>query len=187
MLNSVFILMLTKMDVTNIKFHVRIKPKKTKKYNKSVKLCTHKTKSCKSFFILRLKTYVFTCFYSGFINITGVRDFSCIRKSLRVLRKHLKLKRRYFTSPVIDSISSRYGILSNLERIRSENIVKSALSQKDIQSVKFNRERFPAVFIRTAFGTILWFTTPSIIGVGTKTEEDLNKLKDIVHNIISTS
>ena len=53
-----------------------------------------------------------------------------------------------------------------------------------LAQTKYNRERFPGLFIKTEVdGTILWFASPAVVGVRSKTLINLQNLKLLVESI----
>lgn len=170
------------MEVTNIKIHFRIIERKIRIFNNYLRLCDEDCKTTKSFIVLRVSNFVYICFYSGFVNATGIKSFPEIRVCLSTFRRYFSFKRKYFKEYVIDSISSTYPKTLTTKCAVSA-ILPEAYNHPDVISVKYNRERFPAVFIRTNFGTILWFATASIITVGSKSDFDLINIKRVIEDI----
>ena len=175
------------MEATNIKIHVKVisdyldyyKILSTPFQSKNI------TKETKSFVVIRLKPekpYVYTCFYTGHINITGIRKVRKINSSIKALRRHLQIKENIFTAPVIDNISSKWT--DKLEKFNISKVHAIAKLEKSVQQTKYNRERFPGLFIKTEVdGTILWFASPAVVGVGSKTIVNLQNLKLLVESI----
>lgn len=170
------------MEVSNIKIHFRVIERKIQIFNNYLRLCDEDCKSTKSFIVLRVSKFVYICFYSGFINATGIKSFLEIRECLSTFRKYFGFKRKYFETYVVDSISSTYPKALTSKSIIS-SILPEAYNHQDVISVKYNRERFPAVFIRTNYGTILWFATSSIIAVGSKSDFDLINIKCVIEDL----
>ena len=163
---------LSNMEITNVKIHFHIDSSKRHCINKSL---IQITKSFPSFIILRHLHLVFTCFYSGFINITGIKDLTYIEEAKLILANILSIKISDFNNEIIDNISAKWVGLGK------KNIILTLLIsyiKKDslVKSYKYNREKFPALVIKLLAGTIIWFPTNTIYSVGAKTKNDLNLL-----------
>lgn len=169
------------MNTTNVKIHVKLT-------EGIVQYChtllnsdkTHKRTS--SFVILRLNPFVYTCFFTGFINITGIETLDLIPAAICQLKEHLKLSQ--LLQPTVDSVSSCWPKKLQLKSINLQRVKAAAASHPEVKTLRYNRERFPALFTKTKYGTILWFASPAIVAVGSKTLEDLNELKNIIDTIL---
>jgi len=167
------------MEISNIKCHITIQKKDlTQLYNYSQKKNNLITSYRPSFFVMRIGSYVFICFYKGFINITGVKNENLI--PIVINKFCIETNISTLISPyVIDNISATYKFKS----IKPVNLSKLLISIKEdprVISVKFCREKFPGAFIKTKNGTIIWFSSNKVTSVGGKNKTDLNILYEII-------
>lgn len=178
------------MKISNIKAHFLVNNKRISAYSSTLKqegLIENSGAVSPSFIVLRRKHFVFTCFFSGFINVTGVKNFEQLKKSVKCLAKCLHMRKKYFQNPIVDSISSSYPNPSLVPKQNVSHVIKEAYSFSCVRSIKYNRERFPAAFIKTNYGTVLWFGTPSIVVVGSKSKLDLLYVKHFIDGVIKNA
>jgi TATA-box binding protein (TBP) (component of TFIID and TFIIIB) len=172
------------MIISNIKIHFRVRGKKLLQYQRSLKkLAQFEKKSNSSFVVVRLKNhYVYVCFFSGFINATGIRRLSGVQRSIKYFRRHLGLKEKDVNEHVIDSIASHWPKTSTslLSHQRAPTLIEKAFYHDRVKTIKYNRQRFPAVFLKTDHGTILWFPSPAIVAMGSRSHYDLEQVRVIV-------
>ena len=179
------------MEVTNIKYHIRLvcQNKCKEKYTQRLKEISAADKAKKrrnTFIVIRIEPFVITCFNSGYINVTGVKDFDSIQDPTHKISNLLEVSVNCLSAPVIDTISSRWNkekhYLHNLPLVKIRESAKKEEKEKYISSWH-RREQFPALFVKTKFGTLLWFVTPSVVAVGSKTKKDLEELSLVVDSI----
>lgn len=167
--------------ITNYKFHSKVNLTYLPvylTYLKSNSTAIRKRKN--SFVIIRLGSFVYTCFYSGFINITGVK--LNLLYPLQRLAFEIGLPENAFAAPTIDNIHTKRHFSSHINL----NALKYKLDQWNFDKIihiHFNRERFPGLFIKTGLGTILWFATDTVITLGSKTHENIEQLYSLIKNI----
>lgn len=173
------------MNITNIKCHVRLENSVQPRYQQSLQESEAVSKRTPSFVVLRLPPFVYTCFYSGFINITGVRDFDQVEVAIATILDRLRLDpEAVWGEPQVDSISSCWPKTQPLPAHKLNRVYSIASKDSEIVALKLNREQFPALFLKTQFGTLLWFNSPAVVSVGSKKKEDLQALKEIVDRIL---
>lgn len=121
--------------------------------------------------------------------MTGIKTISSIEEALKVFQNFFQLDSDDLEHYVIDNISSQYkGNLHSLLNRNLTTLAKVGECLKDSVKVKYNREKFPGLFLKTDYGTLICFSSPAIVAVGSKNEEDLRKLKEIIeelHNALS--
>ena len=169
------------MEIQNIKFHLRVKEQHHISYCVRIKKSEFNKKTLFSFCVLRVGGFVYNCFFSGYINITGVRNHGAIACALRALYFALKVeeKENIFDEPTIDNITASHKIVCRKKICLSEK--KQRLRDRnEIITIKYNRERFPNMFIKTKLGTIIWSPNNVVCSVGTKTLSNLTKLSLLV-------
>jgi len=169
------------MNTTNVKIHVKL-TEGIVQYCDTLLNSDKVHKRTSSFIILRLTPFVYTCFFTGFINITGIETLDRIPTAICQLKEHLKLKQ--ILHPTVDTVSSCWPKAEHLKKINLQRVKVVAGNHPEVAKIKYNRERFPALFTKTKYGTILWFASPAIVAVGSKKLEDLNQLKSIIDTIL---
>ena len=172
------------MEIKNIKFHCRIKPEYYKQYYQNLTTIKLTKKTFYSFCVFRIGNFVFNCFFTGYVNITGVSSYSAISTALSCLSYFLQFHNNeyVFTTYVIDNMTAK---CSSIER-KIINLTKKGSLLKEwsnIISVKYNRERFPNMFIKTKYGTIIWSPNNSATTVGAKTISNLDDIYEIILSI----
>jgi len=166
------------MEVTNVKFHFNI-------YHEDLKRklleCKEVTKTTASFCVVRLNEskLVFCIYYKGFVNGTGVRNLLQLESALTIFKAHFDLESKEIGLVTIDNISSTYKP-AELKPVNLCNLIAQIKEEKCIKSIKYNRERFPGLFLKTDFGTLIWFATNTVISIGAKTRADLLNLSTLV-------
>lgn len=173
------------MDVCNIKFHFYIKSKFKNIFNERLKNCEFVKKQYSSFCVLRIGKIVYSCFYSGFVNVTGVLNFELKPMAKKLLLKVLNLKckkKKVFKSSVIDNITSRL-INPVKQKINLADKKIKFNSDSNIVSVKYDRQRFPNMFLKTHYGTIIWSPNNLSTVVGSKSFSDLTEIYKIIKTL----
>lgn len=164
--------------VNNVKFHTIISGPRLKVFQEYYKLSNspYITKRKKSFIILRLNQFVYTCFLSGFINITGVKKLEYIHKAIDDLAFHLGISTKDFTEFKIDNIHASCNIPHTPSPVNINRLVQILSCKKVhfIKEIRFNRQKFPGLTLRTDKGSILWFSSNRILLTGCKSEQDLD-------------
>ena len=143
------------MRVTNIKLHTAIaSTKKLERYKLALTECECYSKKRHSFLVLRSQySYVYTCFYSGHINVTGIKNFAKINSALRLLKGLLSLSgscRKIFLPVTLDNIYSAWPKILIDTRHNLTRIKEIAHRTTNVIYTSFNRERFPALCIKTS-------------------------------------
>ena len=180
------------MEVTNIKVSIRIFPPDRERYVRNLKKSERVGKRKNSFSVLRLPSllegfppFVYTCFYCGHVNATAIRNWEHVPIAVQLLKDHLGLQER--VRLYIDMVSSRWPPEEHY-KLKKENLTRLLANAKKEASVyltTLDRERFPALYIRSRYGTLLWFPTGAIVGMNSKTKEDLEQMKLLAERIKS--
>ena len=166
------------MDVRNVKFHFRVLPKEIKTYRHYIKNTKSQSKDCGSFLIIRVFKSVYTCFLTGYINVTGVRSIESLNIPLICFANKLNLTLSNLSDPVIDNITSKcIGIKK--KNIQLSTLCNTLQEHKQILGVKYNRERFPCMFLKTKVGTLIWSPFNIVTCVGVKSEDNLRQIQVI--------
>ena len=180
------------MELTNLKAHTKVLSSCLSLFIKNLSHSDKVKKRQNSFVVLQLVLFpeyrplVFSCFFSGHINVTGVRKWPHLSLAFQKLADHLRLKGSIFEKIKIDMISSKWPHNEKhlLKKTNLFDVLHAAHMEESVKGTQYDRERFPGLYIRTQFGTIIWFTTPNIIAVNSKCEQDLLNLKVLIENII---
>ncbi len=169
------------MEIQNIKFHLRIKGAYQLLYSAQIRKSEFKKKTLSSFCVLRVGRFVYNCFFSGYINITGVGGYSAITTALQALYFALDIEENtdIFEPYIIDNISASYNLIPK-KKIDLNKKIKLEKICETVISIKYNRELFPNMFIKTHFGTIIWSPNNVVCSVGTKSLLDLNQLSTLI-------
>ena len=127
-------------------------------------------KKTASFFIVRDK-FIYTIFYTGHINCTGIKRLSDINESVSRLMSQLNLTLDQVKTVKIDSILAASRI-SNYVNLTS---FAHFLRQRNY-SVQYNPQRFPGLCIRKFPGCVLTFISGKVIFSGPNSEEILHRV-----------
>lgn len=169
------------MDICNIKFHCIISDKV--QFSESFRGKGYKTYP--SFEVFKIGNYSFMCYYNGFLNVTGVKTFDEIDISLNKLKEYLNNFHLNFKEIIVDNITTKCTCL-NMKHIclqtKKEKLKKSTLSNQ-ITSIKYEREIFPSMFIKTNLGTIIWSTNNKVSCVGLKSLKNIRDICSLVQSI----
>ena len=175
------------MNITNIKFHVRIKDCLLGQYQWALQhadICICKKTS--SFITFKYRSFTYTCFNSGFVNVTGVKRRKEKSVAVKALEECLSLEHKSFTRPIVDNISSNWSEKNKLKKINLLVILSIAQKHNSIKETKYNREKFPALFLKTChWGTLLWYGSPAIVAVGSKSKKDVKLLNKVIQSILN--
>lgn len=118
-------------------------------------------------FAIIKKTYTFTIFTSGFVNITGIPQINRIFYAVKALRKLIKIKKQHIqTEPKIDNTTSSGTFNQKINLMNLKEKIQQ--SHKNVK-IKLNPFYFSgATFKFSEYGTIIIFSTGKYIIVGAK-------------------
>jgi len=167
------------METTNIKFHFQLRKSCCGKLKDFLQISPLVRITKPSFSVVRIHKFIYTCYKNGFINVTGVRHLDTIVLAINILKDEIGFESE--DQFVVDSISSRY-IATTKRRISIPFLLQEIRKEFRLLSIKYNRERFPGMFIKTSYGTIIWFPSNSVVCVGSKSQEDLTQIADFIDN-----
>jgi len=170
------------LKTSNIKSHFIIDDNYLNTLNHFLSSSFFITKKKPSFCMFKYKTLIYTCFYSGYINVTGLKTLGNIYIPKYIFSSQSGIPLKSISLPVIDNISAKYIKVRNGEKTSRDLHCFINILRHDhrIISLKYNRERFPGLFIKTINGTIIWFPSNSIITVGCKHHSDLQEIDKII-------
>ena len=129
--------------------------------------------------------HVYTIFDGGYVNITGIKYMSDIDFACKVICKLLKVKRKYLRTCnlTIHTITASGSIKRELDIFPAVQFFSTYKSNK-IKSTHYNRERFPAIIIRTIYGTILLYSKKYIF-VGCNSKKQLSDLFSLLNDCVT--
>ena len=169
------------MEVCNVKIHT---------YTSDLKALTIYISSAPikkrkpSFCVLYIGKFVYSIYYKGYINISGIHNIDTIEVPIQLLAHVSKIDKKQFKPPVIDNITAVYNSPYKKSVLLPIPLIKKLLENNNIIKVKYNREKFPGIFSSTGKGTIIWFATYKIVIVGAKSKEDLNFNENVIKFIL---
>lgn len=170
------------MDVCNIKCHCEIKKKYLYEFVNSFK---HKGyKQFPSFEVFKVEKYSFVCYYSGYVNITGLKQVGEIKIALGALKKILGNTFFEFENVVVDNITAKCFCVKPRQICLQRKREKIEFKFKDkIKSIKYKREIFPNMFIKTKYSTLIWSSNNKVSCVGLKKLVHIKKLCKLIKKI----
>lgn len=114
------------------------------------------------------------------INVTKIPDEKSINDSILVLKTEiLKGMCLNILEYKIDNLTATYDVKTELDLLTVLNKTRSSFN------VKYNKEKFPGLFIKTYQGTFIVFHTGKVNLVGCKSSEHLPILFKCLENIIT--
>jgi TATA-box binding protein (TBP) (component of TFIID and TFIIIB) len=134
----------------------------------------------KNNYIIIKRKYVFVVFKPKdqrihHINITGIKEISGINKSICLL-KLVNIVPIFYK---IDNITASYNHNCTI------NLIDILNKTKNLYPVKFNKEKFPGLFIKVKLGTFIIFHTGKINLVGCQNVCDIQLLFDELISILN--
>ena len=123
------------MNITNIKIHVTINPSALTRYQSTP--CDPDfvwRKKTKSFITFKNQTFTYVRFFTGFVNITGIKQWWEQESAVSFLETLLKLEKNSFSNSIVDNISSKWTdplhmvVLFDLQHVASNHL--SVISTK---------------------------------------------------------
>ena len=135
------------------------------------------SKKTASFFVFR-DIFIYTIFYTGHINCTGIKSLSDINKATRFILTQLKLSSNAVENIRTDSILaadriSRYICISDFAKF---------LRDREY-NVQYNPQRFPGLCIRNIPGCVLTFISGKVIFSGIKSENNLTRISELIRKL----
>ena len=136
-------------------------------------------KNYKNFVVLKEK-YTYSIFKTNsksenHINITKIPNLTEIQESIKHLKKYLDFSLKTLQ---VDNI------IATLKHKNPIDLV-SVCERKLFDSMKYNNERFPGLFIKFDVGTAILFHSGKIVLVGCKKEADLQCLTTNIFAVIN--
>lgn len=132
-----------------------------------------------------------SCFYNGWINVTGISSISDIKPSCALLaalffEKNPRLFLSYAGKFNLDNISAvgrETKIISNFFKIiHNRDRIISDLSSF-ILDISYNNQRFPGIIIKTVMGTCILYKTGNYVAVGVRKISHLKNIALFVQHV----
>lgn len=132
-----------------------------------------------------------TCFYNGWINVTGISNLENISVDCMSVASLLFPNRKRSFSCLIerftlDNISatgydemltdSFHSIVDNREMILKR-------LEGSVLNISHNNHRFPGIFIKTTSGTCIVYRTGKYVAVGVRKIGNLSKIQTVIHHV----
>lgn len=172
------------LQISNIKVSIKTKVHKPSLLNfKSQNV--QKCKDVGSFFVYRQKGFVFSIYYTGHVNVTGIRCMSKLEDGISILKSIPGIQS--IKNIILDNITCT-GLLPNSMYSCQNGFTEylnalSALDNFDI--IQYSPQTFPGAFLKkTGLGTIVFFSTGKFNLVGCKSYDILAQLITIFMNSI---
>ena len=176
--------------ISNVKFHTKlVNPVQKEHYlarlnGFGVSITKRKT----SFVVIRdsiLGNSVLCCFFSGHINVTGVKCVQDIEKTLCNISSYFGFRPSDFAPVCIDNITSTVTSAKLKSRINLFVLSKhiKTLDLPIVKKITYKKQSFPGLFIKTRIGLILWFNSNSITCVGSKSLKEVEDLHNLIGDI----
>jgi len=133
----------------------------------------------KNNYLILKDIYVYVFFksksVSKHVNVTKINNIEKIKSAISFLKETLNEINVKIISETIDNITAT---LNYQKEINLKNLANDLSLFKNI---KFNQEKFPGLFLKTKYATLIIFHTGKINKIGFK---DPNKLPKIIENTI---
>ena len=187
------------LKTTNVKVSWKVKKEKNREESTLEKL--HKLKLASfninitfhsNFAVVKKdnSSYVYIIFYdSNFINCTGIRNTSEIKKAVNCFVKLFELNTLKIYNFHIDSISAVSSLGNNIfVNLQNINVTQVKDYIKHITLRSCDTQIFPSCRIKIGHGPcVSIFSTGSIAVVGAKSSSQLTQLMNIIDYVLSTS
>lgn len=138
----------------------------------------------KNNYIILRKVFVYILFKPknseiSHINITGIPNIESISNSIEILKENiLKSLRLVPLDYKIDNLTAVYDYKQSIDQLK---ILNNSINH---HIVKFNKEKFPGLFIRVELGTFIIFHTGKVNLVGCKNIAHLQVLFEQLESIL---
>ena len=131
------------------------------------------SKHNRAFFVFR-SCYVYIIFFSGHINVTGLKTLDHIPLCMEHIKKKLQLDTFEMSPAKVDNICASGKIPQH--NISMNNIMENAKLSRCFKSIHYDRDGFPGCFLKHSLGTIILFKSQKYVIVGVDTVAKLNTI-----------
>lgn len=119
--------------------------------------------------------------FQNHINITKIRDLFFITEAVDLFKSIFTCEVKKIT---VDNIIATTEINNFIDLSILQDQIKFHFIHLDFK-VKYNSEVFPGLFIKTLFGTIIFFKSGKIVLVGSKSKGDIEWLMQKIYVLIT--
>lgn len=133
-----------------------------------------------------------SCFYNGWINITGIDSCQSIARSLRIFRRvffpHWEAIFPRISPLHIDNISAtghNKDIAHDFDSIlkKQSYIIDRLAPDWGAVRITHNNQRFPGIFIKTNLATCIIYKTGKYVAVGIRKLDNLKNIERIIDHV----
>ena len=163
------------LNISNIKISVKTKANPHKL--KVLKTNINPKKENGSFFVHRYCGFVFSVYYSGHINVTGLKSFEKIPEVQKIIKSFYGIKKIISTS--VDNITCSATINPTIYKWNRPftSFLRDIEKEHVFDIIQYSPQTFPGAFLKTKnCGTIVFFATGKFNVVGCKTIKSIKKL-----------
>jgi len=131
-----------------------------------------------SFFVFRLEGFVFSVYYSGHFNVTGLRNTSEIKKVKSVILSQI-IGVTKIHKITIDNITCTSKLNKTVYTWEESfvNYLQRLEVQNSFDIIQYSPQTFPGAFLKTLnTGTIIFFATGKFNIVGCSSEKEIKTL-----------
>ena len=155
-----------KFEISNVKVSIKTSPISLN----NVLEINLPLKSYKNYVVVKSK-YTYSIFKTNshlenHINITKIPNLKEVLNSIEHLKKYLNFSVKQIK---VDNIIATLNIQKPIDLV-------SVCEKKLFESIKYNNEKFPGLFVKFKEGTAILFHSGKIVLVGCKTKKDLKCL-----------
>lgn len=133
-----------------------------------------------NFFVFRSASYVYTIFYNGHVNATGLSSTRDIEDAQRELLSILDQPRLKALGGKVDNITSS-GSLPGQSRV---NLIDLARRLKTLNiKFRFNPHKFPGLSLKLERATFIVFTSGKFVQVGSRSVNEIRRSTRKFHHV----
>lgn len=168
---------MSKLKISNIKVSVKVSAKERmlRWFNKSE--TAKSTKDCGSFFVYRKNGFVFCIYYTGHVNLTGIKKIECIEEGITILKSIpgiLSIKKI-----TVDNITCTGKLHKSVYKWNRSfaDYLNDLTIIENFDKVQYSPQTFPGAFLKKhGIGTVVFFATGKFNVVGCKSCDSLMQL-----------
>lgn len=166
-------------NVTNVKLSLKIRYICLDTVENILNKLNISVKSYPNFLVFR-KTYTFILFKSkdkirNHINVTNIKKVENLDAAINTLKDILDFKSADIFSTTVDNITASFSVKTDF------NFLDILEKFKTFAKVTYNNEKFPGIFLKFKFGTVIIFHTGKCIIIGCKSLPDIECLVKKIH------
>lgn len=136
------------------------------------------SKTFPSFFVWRAHGYVYVIFFTGHVNVTSIQGLNRVPDAIYCLLTDFKLDVTPFPKWTCDNITAD-GYINLKQKLDLSDVCRKLRNSETFAKIRFNTQRFPGCFIKTIYGTILFFNSGKYVLVGIKSTQAIYALEQL--------